>query len=149
MNTEIYALAAMTACGGGAVMLFDMFRAVRSSMKTNAFLTAAEDFAFVVITGYVTSKCLWIFNSGQLRFFEGAGFVIGAVLYILTLEKPFFGIFKVIFKNIFKFLHLISQILLTPAAFLYKILLVPLYEKLRNFIRGKKQREGQSENEQA
>lgn len=134
MNREIYALIAITVCGGAVVMLFDIFRAVRAAGKSNAFLTAAEDIAFWIISIYMVSKCLWVFNNGELRFFEAAGFVIGAVLYILLLQKIILTVFTVIFKNIFKFIHLICQILLTPPRFLYKILLVPLYVRVKRLI---------------
>lgn len=134
MNREIYALIAVTVCGGAVVMLFDVFRAIRAAVKSNAVLTAAEDIAFWIISIYMVSRCLWEFNNGELRFFEAAGFVIGAVLYILLLQKGILRIFTVIFKNIFKFIHLICQILLTPPRFLYKILLVPLYKTLKRLI---------------
>lgn len=134
MNREIYALIAVTVCGGAVVMLFDVFRAVRAAVKSNAVLTAAEDIAFWIISIYMVTRCLWEFNNGELRFFEAVGFVIGAVLYILLLQKAILKIFTVIFKNIFKFIHLICQILLTPPRFLYKILLVPLYKKVKRLI---------------
>lgn len=131
MNSETYALLATTLCGAGAVMLFDMMRAIRHSIKQNRVLVFFEDLLFWIICIFAVWKCLWYFNDGELRFYEAAGFAIGALLYILLLQKLFFGVFKVIFKNIFKFTHLIFQILLTPLRFLYKILLVPLCSKMR------------------
>ena len=130
MNSGIYALIALTLCGAFSAMLFDVFRAMRAAGKNGAFMTAAEDICFCAVTAFAVWKCLWIFGSGELRLFEILGFAIGAILYILLLQKVILKIFTVIFKNIFKFLHFISQILLTPLRFLYKILLVPLYLRL-------------------
>lgn len=131
MSGEVYALAATTLCGAGAVMLFDMMRAVRCQVKQNRALVFCEDLLFWIICIVAVWKCLWHFNDGEIRFFEAAGFAIGALLYFLVLGELFFVIFKVIFKNIFKIVKLIFQILLTPPRFLYKILLVPLYSKIR------------------
>lgn len=127
MNREVFALFALTLCGATVTMVFDVFRAMRAAGKENAAATVLEDILFWIISLCIVAKCLWVFNSGELRFFEVVGFIIGAILYILLLQKIFFNIFTVIFVNIFKFLHLICQILLTPLRFLYKILLVPLY----------------------
>lgn len=131
MNKEIFALFALTLCGAAVAMLFDMFRAMRAVGKGNAAATVLEDILFWIASIYIVAKCLWVFNNGELRFFEAVGFVIGIILYILLLQRIIFKIFKVIFVNIFKFIHLICQILLTPPRFLYKILLVPLYVRLK------------------
>ena len=131
MNKEIFALFALTLCGTVVAMLFDMFRAIRAAGKGNAVATVLEDILFWIASLYIVAKCLWVFNNGELRFFEAVGFVIGVILYILLLQKIIFKIFTVIFINIFKFIHLICQILLTPLRFLYKILLVPLYVGLK------------------
>ena len=137
MTGEVYALIASVLCGAGAVMLFDMLRAIRLSVKQNNFFVIIEDTFFwcVCITGMW--NCLWHFNNGAVRAFEILGFGIGALLYILILQKLFFIIFKAVFKNIFKFIHLIFQILLTPPRFLYKILLVPLCTKIKSVRRGR------------
>lgn len=121
------ALAAMTVCGSVCAMMFDMFRAVRTLKKHGKYLTAAEDAVFCTASAFMIWKCLWIFGGGALRMFEVLGFAIGVILYILVLQRVFFRIFTVIFKNIFKIFDFIFQILLTPLKFLYKILLVPLY----------------------
>ena len=137
MTGEVYALIASVLCGAGAVMLFDMLRAIRLSVKQNNFFVIIEDTFFwcVCITGMW--NCLWHFNNGAVRAFEIIGFLIGALLYILILQKLFFILFKAVFKNIFKFIHLIFQILLTPPRFLYKILLVPLCTKIKSVRRGR------------
>ena len=137
MTGEVYALIASVLCGAGAVMLFDMLRAIRLSVKQNNFFVIIEDTFFwcVCITGMW--NCLWHFNNGAVRAFEILGFGIGALLYILILQKLFFIIFKAVFKNIFIFIHLIFQILLTPPRFLYKILLVPLCTKIKSVRRGR------------
>ncbi len=132
MTKEAYALIASALCGAGSVMLYDVFRAIRLSVKQNGFFVFLEDVIFWCVCTAAMWNCLWRFNNGEVRAFEIAGFVIGALLYILTLQKLFFVLFKVIFKNIFKFIHLIFQILLTPPKFLYKILLVPLCAKLKH-----------------
>lgn len=129
MQSGVYALAAMTICGGACTLLFDIFRAVRTVKKHGKLMLAVEDFCFCVLSTALVWKCLWNFNGGELRLFEVLGFVIGAILYILLLQKVFFLFFTVIFKNIFKFFDFILQILLTPLRFLYKILLVPLFRR--------------------
>lgn len=132
MQCGVYALAAMTACGGACAAMFDVFRAVRRVKHHGKVMTAAEDFFFCVLAAAMIWKCLWVFGGGELRLFEVLGFAIGIILYILLLQRVFFWIFTVIFKNIFKFFDFIFQILLTPLRFLYKILLVPLFRRDKN-----------------
>ena len=137
MTREVYALLAMFVCGGAVVMLFDMFRAARSCVKTNVFFPAMQDAAFWTVSAWFLAKGLWIFSDGRLRLYEVIGFLIGALLYILLFQRAFLKVFMVFFENFFKIIHLILKILLTPPVFLYKMLLVPLYTKAKSLF-GKK-----------
>ena len=62
------------------------------------------------------------------------GLFTGVILYFSLLSKYFEHILKGIFKIIYKIFYLIFKILLTPARFLYKILLVYFFMPIDNFI---------------
>ena len=127
----MYALIALIICGSATGLIFDIFRAMRAAGKNGVLITVFGDVLFWIISMYMTARCLWIFNNGEIRLFEILGFVFGLFLYILLLEKVILKIFTFVFKNIFNFIDLIYQILLTPFKFLYKIIVVSLYTKLK------------------
>lgn len=134
MRREALAFLAMTACGGGISLLFDLLRAVRRSLKPKAVLGAVMDILFCAASCFSALWCVWHFNSGAFRFYEVTGLILGGIFYFTLLSKWALRIFSVIIENILKFVKLILKILLTPPMFLYKILLVPVYGRIKNKI---------------
>ena len=124
MNGEVITLAAFTACGGIVCLVFDIMRGLRRAIGERKICTHISDLIFWVTSAAVCMFCLWNFNSGEIRLFEFVGFSIGCVLYFLLLSAVVLKVFTLIFVNILKFMRFVLKILLTPAKFLYKIVIV-------------------------
>lgn len=85
--------------------LYDVFRAVRMSIRHNSAAVFVEDFLFVMIFGlsfysYCTELC-----RGQIRFFVFAAMTVGFAAYILTLGR-------IISKTVAKVLDTAGRVLL-------------------------------------
>lgn len=76
--------------------IFDFFRALRKSFKTNNMVTYIEDILFLFIIGAMFLKSIIIFSSGELRFYIFFAIAFGIIIYILTIGNICAIIFKVI-----------------------------------------------------
>lgn len=67
-------------------ILFDFFRILRKSFKTNDFATYIEDFLFWILTGLSILFTLFKFNNGEIRLYMFFAIAIGTLLYMLILS---------------------------------------------------------------
>ena len=84
-------------------ILFDFFRILRKSFKTNDFFTYLEDIIFWIITGIILLYSIFTFNNGEIRLFMFIGVLVGIILYILSISSFIIKINVTIltfFKNI-------------------------------------------------
>ena len=68
-------------------IVFDIFRILRKTFKTNDIITYIEDILFWIITGIIIIFSMYMFCDGQLRFFMIIGITIGTMIYMLTISK--------------------------------------------------------------
>lgn len=134
---EALVFAVMAAGGAALGILFDIERALRSGFKTGRVIMHITDLLFWAAAGAVSVYLLIRFNDGALRFYEFAGMILGAVLYFCTLSMFIRKIFTAVFEILHKFIILILKIVLTPLAFLYKIL-IGLFNALRRLFTDKR-----------
>lgn len=113
--TFLVTVSAGIVCG----ILFDIFK-VFGMYDTKKRLIPFYDMIFVIAAAFIVMTAFYIFNSYQLRAFMFLGIFLGVILYFLTLSSV---VIKIL-KQILKFFKFIFKILLTPAVFLYKILVV-------------------------
>lgn len=126
MPRELVVFFVMVCCGAAVAVFFDFLRAVRIFFKPNAIVVGITDTVFWVLSAFAAAACVWNFYDGKLRFFEPVGLGLGVVLYFSLLSKWILRFFLFLIENIFKIVRVIFKILLTPALFLYKILVVPI-----------------------
>ena len=98
----IYFLAGLAIC-----LLYDIFRAVRKTVKTSDFITYIEDIIFWIFVAIFLIYLMFILSSGELRFFMFIAICMGGILYYFTLSKyimnisiHILGFIKVVFKKI-------------------------------------------------
>ena len=104
--------------------IFDFFRALRKTVKTNNIITYIEDIIFFVIIGIMFLKSIIIFSSGELRFYVFIAVFLGIIIYILTIGNLCAIIFKVI-------LNVLKKILL----YFIRILKIPIKILKRSFLK--------------
>lgn len=114
-------------------ILFDFFRILRKSFKTNDLVTYIEDFLFWILTGFTILFTLFKFNNGEVRLYMFFAIAIGILLYILIFSSHFIKInvsIIVLLKNVIKklifyiyipirfILRLVKKILFKPVSFI-------------------------------
>ncbi len=134
MSRELFIFLVMLLCGLSLSMLFDLFRAIRKTVKLPEWTVTAGDILFWCIACFSVTACVWNAADGMVRFYEPLGLLLGCIFYFLLLQRPIFGVFLFIIKNILRFVRFILKILLTPWRFLYKILVYRIvrYYKEKN-----------------
>ena len=100
---------------GGIIisLLYDIFRALRKSIKTSDLVTYIEDVIFWILVGSFLIYLIFILNNGNIRFFIFVGLILGGIFYYFTFSK----LFMKITVKIFTFL---KKILLAPIRIILK-----------------------------
>ena len=83
LNTQL-GMFLVYACTGIIIcVLFDIFRALRKTIKTSDILTYIEDIIFWTITAAILIYITFILNSGHLRAYTYIGLILGIIIYYL------------------------------------------------------------------
>ena len=130
MSAPLLAFVLSILCGACSVALWCAVEHIRKCTRCNPFIDFVLDFVWWALSVGFFCVCIWHANSMQLRLFEFIGAALGAILYYLTLYKLTDLFFSIFFSIFFKIIKFILKILLTPCAFLYKILVVGIMKKL-------------------
>lgn len=102
--------------------IFDFFRALRKTIKTNNILTYVEDITFFIIIGAIFLRSIIVFSDGELRFYIFIAIFSGIIIYILTIGNLCVIIFKVILDVLKKIILNFIRILKIPTKIFRKVL---------------------------
>lgn len=103
-------------------LLFDFFRILRKSFKTNDFITYVEDVLFWILAGIILLYSIFVFNDGEIRLFMFLAVLIGIIIYILSISSYIIKI-NVKIINFFKMIIIkIFKIISIPFTYIIKIL---------------------------
>ena len=130
ISQEATAFAAAVLCGLLCGLLRDILK-VFSKHTKNRILNAIFDFLLAAACAFAVIAVFYVYNSFQMRWYMFLGVFLGIILYFLMFSKTVSAFLEKILKlfvNIFK-------ILLTPARFLYKILLVYFFMPVIKFLK--------------
>jgi len=125
-SQQLYVFLVMIAAGAGVGMLFDIFRVWRRIVRPGRVSTGVSDIVFWAAVGAGVFSVIYNVNSGELRGFEFIGLLIGALAYFLMLSRICLIIFNGIAHILAKITLLILKIVLTPLAFLYRMIKRPV-----------------------
>ncbi len=126
MRSEVYAFLYMLPAGALAALIYDFFRAVHLTARRHTVITAVTDIIYWFLAAVILIYGTMVSNNGLLRGYVLLGIFLGAVLYFLTLSRPVYFIFSVFVTALSKIIGYIFKFILTGAAFLYKIVLIPI-----------------------
>lgn len=107
-------------------LLYDVFRILRKTFKTNNFVTYIEDILFWILTGIIIIFFMYNFSDGSLRIFMIFGLIIGILIYIITFSKIIINFSMIVINGLKK----IICVLLVPIKIFLKLLL-----KVINFLK--------------
>ena len=101
-------------------VLYDFFRSIRTQTKRTLLWDILLWVSVLILTGLV-----WFFvQNGEIRWYMILGSVLSGIIYLLTLSKYVYFLFSFLLDKICRVFRLIFKILLTPLAFLCKIISV-------------------------
>ena len=83
----IYFIAGVIIC-----LIYDIFRALRKTVKTPDFVTYIEDTIFWILVATFLIYLIFILSSGEIRFFMFIAICLGGIAYYFTLSKYFMNI---------------------------------------------------------
>lgn len=115
-------------------ILFDTFKVAGIFSKRNSVLISLFDLFFSLVLCVIVMTVFYIFNSYELRWFMFIGLFLGVILYFFMLSKAYKFTLNKLIQFFLKIFQIIFKILLTPARFLYKILVVHIISRIRNLI---------------
>ena len=132
MSGDAAAFLLSAACGAALLLIWDVFHALRAVIFKGAVLNTVLDIVWWLCAAVLPLWCLWNTNSMRFRGFELLGAVLGGVLYHFTVSGMIRRLFEAVFRIFFKIFKLFLKILLTPALFLYKILISVFLRPFKN-----------------
>lgn len=112
----IYFIAGLVIC-----LLYDVFRALRKTVKTTDLMTGIEDVIFWILVAVFLIYLIFIISSGEIRFFMFAAICIGGITYYFTISKYFMNISVHILELLKKIIKKIISIILIPLRLFLKI----------------------------
>ena len=90
-------------------IIFDFFRLLRRKGDTPNYIVYIQDLLYWIIVTFIIIMSAFLTNDGELRGYMFVGYILGAVIYMVTIStyilKVFSKIldfFESIIKNIFK-----------------------------------------------
>lgn len=121
-SNQAYIFMVFTIVGMIIGILFDIFRILRKTIKTNDIMTYVEDVLFWIITGIIIIYSMYVFCNGELRFFMIIGIIMGSIMYLITLSKYVIKISvllietikKIVIIPIIKIIKFIKNIIFRP-----------------------------------
>ena len=100
--------------------LFDIFRILRKSFKTNDLVTYIEDIIFWILTGIIILFSMCKFCDGELRGFTIIGIAMGVILYMLTISTYVIKVFVFIINILKTIIVKTINIIIYPFKFIFK-----------------------------
>lgn len=146
VSNQLYVFLVMVAAGAAAGAIFDIFRIIRRTFRTGMLTTSLSDILFWLLISAGMFLVMFAVNNAQMRWFEAIGILLGGVVYFLALSRLFMKVIGAVFGFVVKIFLFILKIVLTPLAFLYKMIKRPfvwvLTKTARLFKKGGKKTAG-------
>ena len=102
--------------------IFDFFRALRKTIKTNNIITYIEDIGFFLIIGLMLLRSILIFSNGEIRFYIFFAIIFGIIIYILTIGNLCAIMFNVILSSLKNLLLFLIKIIKIPIKIIKSVL---------------------------
>ena len=112
----IYLIAGVLIC-----LLYDIFRALRKTVKTPDLVTYIEDTIFWILVAIFLIYLIFVLNSGEIRFFMFIAICLGGIAYYFTLSKYFMNISVHVLSFVKAIVKKLISILLIPLKLFLKI----------------------------
>ena len=102
--------------GIACAFVFDLQRFARKKMRTGEILTNLEDLAFAIVLTAAVIASGYVFNRGNLRYYQILGAAFGMFVYMLFFSRFVMKVTEIVFK-------IFVKLFVRPIAFLLKFLI--------------------------
>ena len=102
-------------------VIFDLFRAIRKTIKTSDITTSIEDIIFWILVLALLIYIIFILGNGSIRFFMIFALIIGCTLYFIIFSKYFLKVSVRILEKKKKICIKVINIICIPIKILLKI----------------------------
>ena len=102
-------------------LLFDFFRILRKSFKTNDIVTYIQDILFWILTGIILLYSIFTFNNGEIRLFMILAVFIGIIIYMLFLSSYIIKVNVTIILFLKKVIGKTIKIIIFPFMYIIKL----------------------------
>lgn len=109
-------------CGIVITVFYDLIKCIYANESYSVTVYNVCDAVFVICACAFMIFVLFSVSNGYVRSYEFAGAFLGAILYKITLSRFVSAIFYRITEVFFAVFNFFLKILLTPLAFMYKII---------------------------
>ena len=107
-------------------VLFDIFRVLRKSFKTNNMITYIEDILFWLLSGCVLIYSIFVFNNGEIRGYIFLAIILGILIYMCSISNFFCKTSIVIIDCIKNIIIKVIKIIKVPILFIIKGIKIPI-----------------------
>ena len=104
--------------GIACALFFDVQRSLRKISTAGKVRTAVEDIIFVIICTVIAIAVGFVFNKGQIRYYQIMGLVSGALFYAAFLSR-------IAMKALKKTYAAINKVIIVPVIAMVKIIILP------------------------
>ncbi len=122
ITDEVYVFLYSCLAGALIMLFYDILSIAGKRKECPVFVLNVCDGIFIIVACAIMVFVNFTVSNGIVRSFEFLGAVLGALLYKLTLSRLISVILRKITDLITAFFKLFFKILLTPLAFMYKMI---------------------------
>lgn len=90
-------------------LIFDLFRILRRKGNTKNYVVYIQDVIYWFAVTFIIIMSAFITNDGELRGYMFIGYILGAVVYIVTISKYILGFVNKVLDSIEKFFNKIKE----------------------------------------
>lgn len=91
-------------------VIFDFFRILRRKGNTPNYVVYIQDIIYWIIVTFIIIMSAFITNDGELRGYMFIGYILGAIIYIVTISKYILKFVNKLLDFIEKILNKIKEI---------------------------------------
>jgi len=126
VSNQAYVFLATMLAGVIIGFFYDCCRVIRIMIKAGVFVTGILDLLFWVIIGTLSFLVIFYVNDGNVRVFTIMGFVIGWILYVLSISRFVMKVLLWIYETLARVINWLINIILWPFRMLWKAAAYPL-----------------------
>ena len=111
IQNQAYVFLISILVGGVLAIIFDFFRLLRRKGNTKNYIVYIQDILYWLIVTFIIIMSAFLTNDGELRGYMFIGYILGAIIYVVTLSPYIMKItnrildfIESIFKNFYNFL---------------------------------------------